>query len=135
MPQCKDPITKARHATSQHKLQAKSTAPCINTSMHPHYAVCKKRPRTQRKPSTNIKAIVQFLELQSFSAPKYSPAHNEHCGISASSPAALQFSDTQPPTRRYEERCRTLCHATLHCNSRLCCHDASNADAYASINS
>ena len=76
--------------------------------MHPHYAVCKKRPRTQRKPSTDIKTIDS---LQSFSAPKYSPAHNEYSGISTPSPAAVQFSNTQPTHRRHEGKCRTFCHA------------------------
>ena len=71
--------------------------------MHPQYAVRKKRLRLQRKPGTNIKATVQSLELQSFTAQLHSPAHNEYSGISASSPASLQFSHTQPPIRRYKE--------------------------------
>ena len=90
--------------------------------MHPHYAVCKKRPRLQRKPGTNIKATVQSLELQSFSSPKYSPAHNEHSGISTPSPAALQFSHTnvRPEGMRKDAvPCVTQHYTAIHADAVL----------------
>ena len=90
--------------------------------MHPQYAVRKKRPRTQRKPSTNIKTIDS---LQSFRALVLQSIHQHTMSIvafqnQALQPCSLAILNLRPEgMRKNAVPCVTQHYAAIHSDAVL----------------
>ena len=90
--------------------------------MHPHYAVRKKRPRAQRKPSTDIKMIDS---LQSFRALVLQSIHRHTMSIVAFQhqvlqPCSLAILNIRPEgVRENAVPCVTQHYAAIHSDAVL----------------